>query len=112
MKFDSPPFKRICTFFLESDKTGKVTGIKSKKAKIEIQTVTNSNMGKPIIDTISEMAGGRPQVGERPEPQAEASSTGPANFWRDGVIRDAEHMETVLLQTAMQANQEGTTRKR
>ena len=43
-------------------------GLRMKGSSGHVQTLS-------IIDTISEMAGGRPEIGERPEPQAEAMDT-------------------------------------
>ena len=39
---------------MESDKSGKITGINSKKAKVEILSITNDfNTGKQIVETLS-----------------------------------------------------------
>ena len=54
MKFKRPPFRKACTFFLERDKSGKITGINSKKAHVEIISITNNyNTGKQITEIIS-----------------------------------------------------------
>ena len=54
IKFLAEPYRKVSTFFLERDKIGRATGINSKKAQFQIQSITNNALtGEQIVDVMS-----------------------------------------------------------